>query len=207
MTELSILVDRWVEGWGDSRGMTRRRNGDTWTVEVASALRTREYVAASPSPDVFHGLVSQMTAPDIWFTIIGDLDPWLRDAAAGLPVVNLDERLMTSALGPTAIPTQVRIDEEGRVGHARIEIEGEIAARGQAAVRGTDVIFDRIETSPPFRRRGLGRLVMGGLSGWAAANGATTGLLLASVEGQQLYRSLGWQEVAPVVTLSGPAGI
>lgn len=64
-------------------------------------------------------------------------------------------------------------------------------------------MFDRIETSPEFRRRGFGRLVMTGLSAWAAEHGASTGLLLASVSGRKLYGSLGWSEATPIVTFRG----
>jgi GNAT superfamily N-acetyltransferase len=99
----------------------------------------------------------------------------------------------------------VRIETSGRVAHARIEAEGEVAARGQAALSGGDAVFDRIETTPRFRRRGLGGLVMTGLGAWAAENGATVGLLMASVGGRALYTSLGWTEVAPIVTLRGRA--
>jgi len=90
------------------------------------------------------------------------------------------------------------------VAHARIEVEGELAARGQAAVRAADVVFDRIETLPSFRRQGLGRLIMPGLTGWAGESGATTGLLMASVSGHRLSDSLGWSRVVPIVTYRGP---
>ena len=103
----------------------------------------------------------------------------------------------------TAVPEKVRIEEDGRVAHAHIELDGETAARRQAAVRGTDVIFDRIETTPRFRRRGLGRLIMAGLTSWAADREAKTGLLMASTDGRHLYGSLGWHEVTPIATFRG----
>ena len=199
------LVDRWVAGWCESRGMLARRDGDGRLVEVASGTRSREYVIAGPSLPELRRLAAAVTAPDVWLTIVGDLDERGRDAVAGLDRVTSDERMMTTRLRQAERPAQVRIEEVGRVAHARIEAEGEVAARGQAALSGGDVVFDRIETTPRFRRRGPGGLVMTGLSAWAAENGASTGLLMASVDGRALYSSLGWTEVAPIVTLRGRA--
>ncbi|SMG48209.1 GNAT family N-acetyltransferase [Agreia pratensis] len=136
-------------------------------------------------------------------TLVGDLDAQSRAAVAGLDPVTSDERMMTTTIAPIALPTNVIIEENGQVAHARIEVDGELAARGQAALSAADVVFDRIETVPEFRRRGLGRLVMTGLTAWAADNNAATGLLMASVSGRKLYDSLGWSEVAPIVTLRG----
>ena len=77
------------------------------------------------------------------------------------------------------------------------------AARGQAAVVGEHVVFDRIATEPDFRRRGLGSRVMAGLEHGAADRGATTGLLFASIDGRRLYERLGWREVAELGTWRG----
>jgi hypothetical protein len=44
---------------------------------------------------------------------------------------------------------------------------------------------------------------MAGLEHGAAARGATTGLLFASVDGRRLYESLGWREVAELGTWRG----
>jgi GNAT superfamily N-acetyltransferase len=185
--------------------MLARCDGDGRLVEIAAETRSREYVIAEPSLPELHRLAAAVTAPDVWLTIVGELDERGRDAVAGLDAVTCDERMMTTRLRRSARPAQVRIAVSGRVAHASIEAEGEVAARGQAALSGGDAVFDRIETTPRFRRRGLGGLVMTGLSAWAAENGATTGLLMASVGGRALYASLGWTEVAPIVTLRGRA--
>lgn len=199
------LVDRWVAGWTESRGMLARRDGDGWCVEVAAETRVREHVIAAPSAAELRRLVAGVTAPDVWLTVVGDLDAELFDAVAGLDAVTSDERMMTVRLQGAVVPAGVRIEAEGRVAHASIEADGEVAARGQVAVSGGDAVFDRIETTPRFRRRGLGALVMTGLSAWAVENGASTGLLMASVSGRALYTRLGWTEAAPIVTLRGRA--
>lgn len=183
--------------------MRRRRDGEGWLVEVAAETRSQEYVSSTPSIPELQRLVSATTRPDVWLTLVGELDAQSLDAVAALAPVTSDERMMTASILPASVPAQVSIDEHDRVAFARLELEGELAARGQAAVRDGDVVFDRIETTAQFRRRGLGRLVMIGLSSWAADNNATTGLLMASVSGRKLYESLGWSELAPIVTFRG----
>jgi GNAT superfamily N-acetyltransferase len=70
-------------------------------------------------------------------------------------------------------------------------------------VLGSDAVFDRVETSPAHRRRGLGHHVMGALTGWAVDQGATEGLLAASADGAGLYTSLGWDASLAMWSLMG----
>ena len=69
---------------------------------------------------------------------------------------------------------------------------------------GTDAIADRIETMTAHRRRGLASALMGSLAEAARAQGATTGLLIASPAGQHLYASLGWTRQAYVLIAKKP---
>lgn len=199
----NALVDRWVTGWCDSRQMSRRRDGESWLVEVAAETRSHERITTAPSLPELRRLVAATTAPAVWLTLVGELDAQTRDAVAGLDPVTSGECMMTTRIQPSIVPAQVAIEQAGQVAHARIEVDGELAARGQAAVSAGNAVFDRIETTPRFRRRGFGRLVMTGLAAWAAEHHATTGLLIASVSGRKLYDSLGWSTVAPIVTLRG----
>jgi GNAT superfamily N-acetyltransferase len=76
-------------------------------------------------------------------------------------------------------------------------------ARGLAAIVGSDAVMHDIQTDPAHRRRGLGSVVMGALSRRALERGARTGLLMATTDGFQLYRKLGWLPEATMVTGSG----
>lgn len=197
------LVDRWVTGWSTSRQMPRRRDGDGWLVDVAAETRSQERIAVVSSLAEIRRLVAATTAPDVWLTLVGELDASARGAVAGLDAVTTDECMMTAPIRPGAVPAQVAIDHDGSVAHARIDVDGKPAARGQVAVGAGDAVFDRIETFPAFRRRGLGRLIMTGLTAWAAGHDATTGLLMASDSGRRLYETLGWSAVAPIATYRG----
>uniref|UniRef100_UPI000AC6FF97 GNAT family N-acetyltransferase n=1 Tax=Streptomyces sp. NRRL B-24085 TaxID=1709476 RepID=UPI000AC6FF97 len=75
-----------------------------------------------------------------------------------------------------------------------------LAARGQTAPTGATAVFDRIETAPAHRRRGLGSVVMRTLQGAAAAAGARTGVLAGTPAGRALYESLGWHVQAPLTS-------
>ena len=124
MIETNALVDRWVAGWSDSRQMHGRRDGDGWLVEVAAETRSQEYVCARPSLPELHRLVAATTGPDVWLTLVGTLDAQSLDAVAALDPVTSDERMMTASILPAPVPAQVRIEERGRVAHARIEVGG-----------------------------------------------------------------------------------
>jgi GNAT superfamily N-acetyltransferase len=93
---------------------------------------------------------------------------------------------------------------EGPLEYVRIlASDGMIAARGMAAIVGNDAVMHDIQTDPAHRRRGLASVVMGILSQRAIERGACSGLLMATVEGVHLYRTLGWLPEATMVTATG----
>ena len=201
----SALVERWVTGWCLSRQMSWRRDGESWLVEVAAETRSQERIAASPSLAEAHRLVEATTASDVWLTFIGEIHASVGAAVGSLDRVSGSECMMTARVEPGSVPAGVVIEHDGPVAHARIDIDGELAARGQVAVQADHAVFDRIETMPAFRRRGLGRQVMTGLAAWTADHHATTGVLTASVSGRKLYETLGWSTFGPVSTFRGRA--
>jgi GNAT superfamily N-acetyltransferase len=99
---------------------------------------------------------------------------------------------------------RVEVEHAAELDHVRIvHRDGTVAARGMAAVVGADVVMHDIHTDRDHRRRGLGSVVMATLSRQAIEQGATTGFLLATPDGVQLYRRLGWLLQATMVTGSG----
>lgn len=76
--------------------------------------------------------------------------------------------------------------------------DGELAARGQTGLTGTACVFDQIITEEAHQRLGLGTVVMGALTEAAVENGATTGVLGATVQGRALYETLDWKVLAPL---------
>lgn len=203
MTALRIddLAERWVTGWSLSRGMPVTRNDRAWQVEVGGETRDREYVAVSPTADDVADLAVALQASDrFWLTIVGPVGADAHRGLDDLEALTRVEAMMTTRIPSTPAPTDVLLDISGPVALARIVVEGRLAAHGQAAVSGTDAVFDRITTEAEFRRRGLGGLLMAGLAAWASDQGASAGILVASEMGQRLYSRLGWQVAAPVAT-------
>ena len=72
---------------------------------------------------------------------------------------------------------------------------GEIAASGYAARHGDVFVYDRIVTAESHRRKGLGTIVMTALAS-ARHVSAELQILVATPEGRELYRSLGWMDYA-----------
>jgi len=123
----------------------------------------------------------------------------------GIDVVADLRRRDLAAGGEAPVPAyDVQREEEGDQRLVvRLVRDERVAAEGYVAVRGHDAVFDRIETTPEFRRQGLAGWVMRDLAGYAVGQGATTGLLTASASGAALYTSLGWERVSPVRSLMG----
>ncbi|GAA1497070.1 GNAT family N-acetyltransferase [Paeniglutamicibacter kerguelensis] len=133
--------------------------------------------------------------------------------AAGLNVVNSDEVLMVTEMSGHDVeeprPTEgfaFQIERDNT--HAYVSIhpveDAEVvAASGHVSAVEGYAIFDRIITAPDFRRRGLGSLIMRALVSLALEHDVEEGLLIASVDGQQLYQSLGWTNLGNVVLFEG----
>lgn len=77
--------------------------------------------------------------------------------------------------------------------------DGVLAASGHAAEAAGVFIYDRIETAPEHRRRGLGGIVMNALNAHRKSTNAPE-LLVATEDGRRLYASLGWTVLSPYST-------
>jgi GNAT superfamily N-acetyltransferase len=80
---------------------------------------------------------------------------------------------------------------------------------GSAAVHNGFFVFDRIETHPSHRRKGLARAVMHALDGFNVSEARP--VLVATTEGRRLYDQLGWTAISPYSTafipFRSPSGI
>lgn len=216
-TSLTDLVRRWERGWSVCRGWDRPREaGDALHLLQRRPGRHREIIALRPD-DVtgLRALADEAAAAEeaTWLTVPtarpDDVEEVLRHA--GLHLQTAREWLMTRPLADhprRTVPAPYRVATSAAevvVADVRHESD-EQAASGQVAVTGGDAVFDRIETAPAHRRRGLGSVVMATLAEEAVARGARHGILLASVAGQALYASLGWDTRAAVVIATNQPG-
>lgn len=209
------LIRRWQVGWGMARRIApaREAHGGLHAV-LGSPSRHAELIALDDSPETLRVLAAQVAAAEelTWLTVPtkrpDEVEPVVE--AAGLELFGEPESFMTTdlrqhPLTAPPVPYTTSVVEDRPL----IEVEvrhqsGEVAARGTMAVSGSDAVAHNIETTAAHRRRGLGSVVMSALTESALALGATTGLLIASPDGQRLYRALGWTSRATIVTARRP---
>jgi GNAT superfamily N-acetyltransferase len=207
MLDLPHLVDRWAEGFARSRQAAYARYGEVIEVEVDSGGRRLELVLIEPTPAALDAAASRAAvAVDVWVTAFSAASAAL-PTPPGLRVVVDGEVLMSRHLelhGHAA--GLVTLEVHGHRLRAVLRDGEATAAAGWVAVVGEHAIFDRVETTAAYRRRGHGSDVMRALEAWALEKGASTGLLAASVEGQALYARLGWDVAARMTTWAGSTG-
>jgi len=207
---LEEVTRRWVSGWAHSRAISVGTVAGWPIAHVRTVSRAWEIICAEPDQETWEVLLDDIAGDrTAMLTVVAaDPAPYLAQVHPPVRVERDDEWLMRRGLaagGDAPVPAyDVEREEEGdqRV-VVRLVRDERVAAEGYVAVRGQDAVFDRIETTPGFRRQGLATWVMGELTGYAVGQGATTGLLTASAEGAALYTSLGWERVAPVRSLMG----
>lgn len=86
-----------------------------------------------------------------------------------------------------------------------VATNGDLAAKGSVAETTEAFVYDRIETAPDHRRKGLGIAVMNAL-GSARKSTAVPQLLVATEDGRSLYARLGWAVISPFATAVIPEG-
>lgn len=156
-----------------------------------------------------HDIACEITAPRHYLKLCGTNDE-LRSAR--LPVrweIQSANYFMQAgaASGETgSLPDGYRMEvhQDGPVTGVRILApNGDLAASGCAAETTDAFVYDRIETAPDHRRKGLGIVVMGVL-GSARKSPTTPGILVATEDGRCLYARLGWKVIAPFAAATIP---
>lgn len=210
------LIGTWVTGWAGARGYESRHEG-----RVHAALRHDtsgdwEYVIYEPSNEELVAVAETLHKhPKRRLTAFASETASLEEAAqaAGLSVVNDAEVLMVTDMSGHDVeeprPTDgfaFQIERDNT--HAYVSIHpvdnpDVVAASGHVSAVNGYAIFDRIITAPDFRRQGLGSLTMRALVSLALEHDVEEGLLIASLDGQQLYQYLGWTNLGNVVLFEG----
>lgn len=202
---LRELVESWAFGWAAARELPVEQLHGGWCVTVNDVSRRLEYVVSAPDREEFTSLVSLTEGhPDVWLTVFAtsSVDAYRRRAPS-LEVAADDEAFMASRLTTQAVPAGLLAATDGARTDVRFEESGRITAMGSVAVVEECAVFDRVETMPGYGRRGYGSQIMAGLTALAFDQGARHGVLAASADGQHLYRHLGWEVTAQMISLRG----
>lgn len=205
------VTDRWIAVWVHVRGL-EVTEVDGWPlVHTRSRTRESELICCDPGTEAFCALMRHVDGdPRAMLTVIApDVEPYAAlELPVGVRVDRHDETLMSMPLKPVhALPHPAeftsRWDVAGNSVTLRLEAFGQVAAEGTVGVLDDDAVFDAIETSPGFQRRGLGTCVMSMLTSYALDHGATDGVLAASAQGRALYEALGWDATLQMRSLMG----
>ncbi|MEU3846344.1 GNAT family N-acetyltransferase [Micrococcus terreus] len=212
------LVSTWVTGWARCREYEVRHDG-----RIHAALRVGdedgavgdwEYVLFDPQLEELTAVAKEVEQhPHRLLTIVGT--PHAQAQMTSLQPLTSGEKLMVVDMTAQDVENPLVPEEYEAVvdrhdGWFLLTIQtsehhpdgpGVAAARGRVAAVDRHAVFDRIWTSPDFRRRGLGSLVMRYLVSLVLEHDVEEGLLVASADGQALYGYLGWTELADVTVL------
>lgn len=206
------LIGTWVDGWAGVRGYEIRHEGRVHAALRHDTTGDWEYVIYEPSREELAAVAETLKKhPKRRLTAFNDsVDDLLNTAnEVGLQVSADDEVLMVTELAVHDVEVPLpadgfvfQIERDGT--HAYVSLHPEdnqevVAASGHVSAVDGFAIFDRIITGPDFRRRGLGTLIMRALASLAQEHDVEEGLLIASVDGQELYASLGWTSLGKVV--------
>ncbi|QNP41718.1 GNAT family N-acetyltransferase [Lysobacter solisilvae (ex Woo and Kim 2020)] len=202
------LVFAWQTAHSIARGApppVHDRGG--FRVDTHSEKEATRWVFPRPC-DGLRAIAHAITASRHYLKLCGT-DEELRDALPARWEVQPANHFMiaTAASGETRpLPDGYRMElhHAGPVTRASIIApDGGLAASGCAAETAGVFIYDRIETAPDHRRKGLGVAVMAAL-GAARRSHASPQLLVATADGRSLYARLGWTVLAPFATAAIP---
>lgn len=202
------LAMRWLEGWSAATGHPWVAEDGVVRIEALMASRRFEYLLVEPNDEELASITALIggDSRDV-VTVFTNKPEYYLVPHPGLVVDRNDEALMTFPLvrTVTAVPEgfETKWDVQGDRVNLQVIRDNELAAIGTLAIVGHDAIFDRVETMPRYRRRGLGRFMMHALAAWALGHGAELGILAASADGQALYRTLGWKSECAMLMFRG----
>lgn len=203
MTVDTGLIGKWLRARSICHGLpppVADRGG--WRLDTAQPGELRRYVFGAPC-DGLRELGESIVIPRVFLKLCGSAEE-LR--ALLPPRWHLDEprHVMVAGEWPAAAPLAagytLRLTRVGVVTTAHVVTDdGAIAASGYAAEWGSVFIYDRIETAPAHRRRGLAACMMQALR-QVRRDAFSTEILVATSAGQALYASLGWRTISPYST-------
>lgn len=224
-TELEGLMRAWFMGWSDLRSYQTSPEDAPLAALRLDRSGDWEYFLCEPTPTEFVMTAAHVvTSETRVLTVLGDdISNYVHMAhQTGLGMVSIAERFMSVPLDyqdkqepffsdPSVVLSVVPLGgkrvssgSESRL-IATIEVDGVLAASGKVAIHDEYAIFDQIETRPEYRHRGYGRAIMQALAANVSAFSVTTGLLLASIDGQRLYSKMGWYNECAVTVLAPKA--
>jgi len=198
------LVHRWLAARSLARGLPAPvADSGGWRVDTDSAAEMRRYVFAAAGPGLQH-LATTITTPRILLKLCADAET-LRGLLPSRWMIQDANCMMVADAAPCVsrpLPAGYTLAtaSDGGVLHVTITAaDGSLAASGFAVEHDGVFVYDRIVTTEPHRRRGLGSHLMAAL-GAGRSDDAAQQVLTATTMGAALYGSLGWRVYCPYTT-------
>jgi GNAT superfamily N-acetyltransferase len=205
------IVETWVKGWAISRDVPPPvRDSGSYRVDVGWPDQKARYVFPELTKDIQH-LANTISEPWVFLKVCASpamvsqlLPPHWEIQKLGFMMTCTTPMINTKA--PLQDGYVLDLTVNITVPMARVlTTTGEVVASGRIAFVDDFVIYDKIETHPDHRRRGLGSVILTALESIGAARGYTKGVLVATEAGKALYESLGWQLYSLYTTAVIPA--
>ena len=204
MTADPHIVAVWVKGWTLARETAPPiPYEDGFRVDVGWPQQKTRYVFATMSPAIGE-LVRVNEEPWVFLKACVSADA-MQPMLSACWIIQRPGYMMTCGgpmAGDSVLPEGYVLDATwGAISVVRaLDPAGKVAAIGRVVVVDGFAIYDRIETGPEHRGRGLARAVMMALEAIGREGGAVRGVLVATPDGRRLYERLGWELHAPYTT-------
>ncbi|QTC91028.1 GNAT family N-acetyltransferase [Brevundimonas goettingensis] len=207
MSADSELLALWTRGWALTRGVEPPAWDDGgWRVEVGAEDQMRRYVFAEAG-EALARRAETITEAHVFLKVCAG-EATARPLLPARWTLRPPGFLMTldgaMAIGPDRDEGyRVEIGPDVRPGGPVVfctvrDASGAEAGCGRAVIVDDRVVYDRILVEPAHQRRGLGGRIMRALE--TATGSLGKGALVATEDGQALYRTLGWRTVSPYTT-------
>jgi GNAT superfamily N-acetyltransferase len=192
------LVRAWLEARSIARGLPPPVDDhDGYRVDTCSSSEVARWVFPMINPGLVE-LGRSLTEPRHLIKLCGDIDElcsvlperW-RPHPLGYFMKHVEP--IPQSFAPDGYAGEVRSD--GCRTNARIIRDGKAVATGYAAETEHLFIYDRIETDPLHRRKGLAKAVMSLLK-TAKTKSNLPEVLVATEERRNLYEALGWRTMS-----------
>ncbi|MBZ4191835.1 GNAT family N-acetyltransferase [Niabella beijingensis] len=205
------IVEKWLSGWSLSRALPLPvpfQSG--FRVDVGHQQQRARYVF--PRLDIaFIRLSERINTPWIFLKVCATPDQvkhvvshkWVLQPP-GYMMHCLHRMLIPDLRLPPGY-TLTTARQSSAVYIVRVVTQsGESASIGRVVLVDDMAVYDRILTGENHRRKGLATIVMKALEELALAKNAFKNFLVATDEGQFLYRSLGWELYSPYTSVVIP---
>lgn len=203
------IVASWIRGWTLARETPPPvEDHGGFRVDVGWPDQRTRYVFAQITP-AMQELAATITEPWVFPKACASLAA-MRAALPGRWEIQRPGFMMECRgvmAGEATMPEGFSVDAVERQSINIVQMrdrDGELAAIGRVVRVKDFAIYDRIETSAQYRRRGLASAVMKKLESLAMDQGARRGILVATPDGRLLYQNLGWKLHSPYTTATIP---